>query len=521
MPQGSDSSDDPLPVSKTLKADFLRLKEAVLEHRPILRDIFKKQGNKSLYNYACDYINVNLNPPIQSRQDELIATIYDEVERNLGSDIAASVADQLRHYYFINTTDHLGPVNHPWSLDTNLLIAAPFSEYKNEHLKNIIVLSCANVSLNNPSFPRGLVFHSLVDGKAKMQRLSFLPSNAHAACAYGFRPYTAKEIEKMCTLLNEKVNSGEVKKNHADVLQQLLQDVYNQPEVLACKSYAEQIFKTNFKLWKKFFHLPENEIPDLVYLDQESVVIKLLTNYHLAPDSTIYHLLFDPEYDQLMMRNFDGIMSAFDLKKKLGTYLFWGISDENNYRVQLWKKDGCLVSDDGKFKLELHPEVLREALTQKKIIPSIVLVFIVLCFYYGLKCLGGFSQVNYLTLMKNAYIKMQTERGNYRSVEVCARAQTKETIDAMVAFLGGPNGEMIPATGLDLILYGNSNCFPKILSEMKNITLEESFDPFMPDFYKFVFPENERDLVLAAITSEQVSHLIGLDKKITFCATIT
>jgi hypothetical protein len=514
------ASDEPPLAASDIKKNFQIMKEMVLSHRPVLRDILQKQGAKSLYDYACDYVNVNLNPPIQFRQDELIKTISDEIERKFNKDLAKEVADQLAHYYFINTTDHLGPVNHPWSLNTNLCIAAPFSEYGNEHLKNILVLSCANVSLNNPSFPRGLIFNSCVNGEVKTHKLSFLPSNAHASCAFGFRPYTGKDIEKMHGLLRDKVNAKEVNVKEADMIHAMLDEIYATPEVLECKSYMDQISKTNFKLWKRFFHLSEDYVPGLVYLEQETIVEKLIINYHLYADTTITHLLFDPDYDELVVKYFDGIMCAFDLKKKLGTYLFWGISDQNNYRVQLWKKGNQLVSEDGSFVLDLKPEAIKEALEQKRIIPSIMLVFIVLCFYYGLKCLGGFSQVNYLTLMKNAYIRMQTDRGNYRSVEVCSRAQTKETDDAIVAFLGGPKGELILANGLDLMLYGKPDCWSKIISEMKNITLEESFDPQMPSSYKFVFPEVERDPAVAAVTPEDVSKLTGLDKKFMPCAVI-
>ncbi|EKD63700.1 MAG: hypothetical protein ACD_51C00225G0007 [uncultured bacterium] len=514
----SSTDEPPLAATDALQKNFLKIKELVLARRPVLKDVLKKQGGKNLYDYACDYVNVNLNPPIQFRQDELIKVVASEVERKLGKEMADSIADQLRHYYFINTTDHLGPANHPWSLNTNLSIAAPYAEYKNEHLKNVLVLSCANVSLNNPSSPRGLVFHTLVNGEVKMQRLSFLPSNSHSACAFGFRAYTASEIQKMHGLLKDKVKTKEVGVREADMIHSILDEIYATPDVLACTNYADQISKTNFKLWKKFFKDSEVYVPDLVYLEQETIVEKLIIDYHLYADTTITHLLFDSDYDPLVMKYFDKIMCAFDLEKKQGTYLFWGISDQGNYRVQLWKKDGWLVSEDGKFKLELKPEILKEALEQRKIIPSIMLVFIVLAFYYGLKCLGGFSQVNYLTMMKDAYIRMQTDRENYRSIEVCSRAQTKETDDATVAFLGGPKGELIPATGLDLLLYGNKDCFSEIVNEMKNITLEESFYPQMPDFYKFVFPETERDPVLSAVTSEEISKLIGLQKKLKPCA---
>ena len=129
--------------------------------------------------------------------------------------------------------------------------------------------------------------------------------------------------------------------------------------------------------------------------------------------------------------------------------------------------------------------------------------------------------MNYLTHMKNAYIKMQVDLGNYRSIEVCARAQTKEMGgDYTIAFLGGPNGEMVPATGMDLILYGNKDTFKILTEESKQITLEEGVNPLMPEFYRIVYPESERDPELLGITAEDITRLTGLDQKIKACAEI-
>ncbi|TSC97373.1 MAG: Uncharacterized protein Greene101449_1224 [Candidatus Peregrinibacteria bacterium Greene1014_49] len=147
--------------------------------------------------------------------------------------------------------------------------------------------------------------------------------------------------------------------------------------------------------------------------------------------------------------------------------------------------------------------------------------FIVLSFYYGLKCLGGFNQVNYLTLMKNAYIRMQLERGKYRSIEVCARAQTKEICDGFsVAFLG--YGEkMTVATGLDLLLHGTKDTLPTIQEVCRSINVEEALNPLMSEIYRTSYPEQEWDPTLSGITAEEISCFTGLDTKIRACVRLT
>jgi hypothetical protein len=93
-----------------------------------------------------------------------------------------------------------------------------------------------------------------------------------------------------------------------------------------------------------------------------------------------------------------------------------------------------------------------------------MLCFMVVAFYYGVKCIGGFNQVNYLTFLKNAYIKMQTDRGDYRSIEVCVRSQTKELCDGLtVVFLEDPKKNMVLATGPDLILHADEATWPNFI----------------------------------------------------------
>jgi hypothetical protein len=240
----------------------------------------------------------------------------------------------------------------------------------------------------------------------------------------------------------------------------------------------------------------------------------------MSTDTTITHILFDNDYEPLIDQYFENIQGAYSRKENYGTYLFWALPKGSKYRMQLWKQGKYLVSEDGSYKIELTPDAIEKALETKELIPSMMLTFIVLSFYYGLKCLGGFSQVNYLTFMKNAYIKMQTERGNYRSIEVCARAQTKEISEYTIAFVGGPSGEVIPATGIDLILYGDEKTWPTLMEESKTIGLEEAINPLMPEFYSIIYPEVARDPELSKVTPTDITNLTKLDSKIKACCQI-
>lgn len=511
----------------SLDETFQKLKNAVLDKKPVLKEILAQRGSKNLYEYAKDYIDVNLVPPIHEREDELLSTFEREVGKRLGTQIAKEATDQLRKYYYVSTADHHGPLCHPFFLNSNLIASAPLFEKQDPVLKNVIVLACANISFDNSSFPRGLFFNSYANGMVERHELPFFPRSVRPRPVYKYGPYGTDGIDKIKKILIEKAKEGHITQKQSENIAVLLDEIYAKPDVLNSSTFSDQVTKTNFELWQKFFNPGKNpqhshiDPPNLIYLEQETFVNQLLMDHHLDSDTTINHILFDKAYNPLMEQYFDGVTGGFSLEKKIGTYLFWGLPGNSKYRLQMVKEGNSLVSVDGSYRVELTPDSLHEKLTKQELIPSTLLSFIVLAFYYGLKLLGGFSQVNYLTFMKNAYIKMQTDRGNYRSIEVCAHSQTKELCgDVTLAFLGVPDGSLTPATGLDLILYGTENTWPQFVDLARHITLEEALNPMMPELHRITYPEgsSERDDSLLQITAQDIANLTNLDKKIKPCA---
>ena len=118
-----------------------QLLEAVLSKRPILRELMQKHGQKTLAEYASLYIDVNLNPPIKQRQDELISTIRDDVSTRMGEKIGQGVARQLEKYYFVSTSDHHGPIVDTSFSNANLLAGVSHAAHEDPDLEYIIALA--------------------------------------------------------------------------------------------------------------------------------------------------------------------------------------------------------------------------------------------------------------------------------------------------------------------------------------------------------------------------------------------
>lgn len=508
--------------NQQLKERFDRLKSRVLAKRPILGQILAKKGKKNLLEYAHEYVDVNLSPALPRRQAELLETVQELTQERFGDEVAESVVKQLKRHYFVSTADHMGPLTHPFFVNSNLLTVAPLISRPDSVLKNIVVLGCANVSYNNSSFPKGLLFHSYVNKTLTQQRLSFLPSKPDKQVVYSIPAFNSESLKKVYGDLKTMQIKNEIGKREYDILQGLIQDVYDKPEILECRDYCEQSAKTNFHLWKRFFQASGIVLPNLIHLEKEWVVVKLISKYHLYQDTIINHVLFDPSYESYINNYFEGIYGSFSRKDLKGTYLFWALPEGGRDYIQLWREGNYLVSKDGSYKIELHPEVIKKAMESKELIPNILLKFMVICFYYGLKCLGGFNQVNYLTMMKNNYIKMNADLGNYRSIEMCARAQTKEMIDGLsIAFLETPTDPFALATGLDLILYGKKDGWENIMNVARNVTFEEAFNPLLPEIYKISYDKKEWEEDLVNIKDSDIFALTNLDKKSKACASIT
>lgn len=500
---------------------FERLKLKVLAKRPILAEILKRRGEKNLLEYANEYVDVNLGSALPQRQNELLETVYELTDERFGTEVATSVVEQLKKYYFVSTADHLGPLTHPFFVNSNLLTASTLMAHSDPVLKNIIVLGCANIAHNNSSFPRGLLFNQFANNQYTLRRLPFLPTRQEPHIVYSIPAFNAESLSKTYASLSSMRAKNEVGAREYDILNDLIKEVYDKPEILEGKDYCDQAAKTNFVLWKKFFQASGVELPNLIHLEKELLVVKLINKYHLYQDTIINHVLFDPKYEPYINNYFEGIYGSFSRADMRGTYLFWALPKGHNDYISLWKKGNYLVSKDESYKIELNPETLRAAMESKELIPNILLKFMVVSFYYGLKCLGGFNQVNYLTLLKNNYIKMNADLGNYRSIEVCARAQTKELVDGLsIAFLGAPENPFTLATGIDLILYGHKEGWNNLMHVTKSLSFEEAFNPLLPEIYRISYDKKEWEEDLLQITHKDISELEGMDKKIKPCAII-
>ena len=264
-----------------------------------------------------------------------------------------------------------------------------------------------------------------------------------------------------------------IQKHNGEKLKALVEEIFDNDFMLSEKTYSDQATKTNFLLWKKLF--PNHGI-NIIDLEQEEIVTELLLSYHMKQNTLIHRLLFSSDYTEKILTLFEGIHSAFSTKNNSGTFLFWAFPSNQRSRVQLWKKGNKLgLTLDETYSLELTPEAISEAFRKQEIIPSTLLSFITLSFYYGLDLLGGMSQTSYLPKMQETFIKLLSEVGESEDIPLIQGLESthQNFVRSDIAFLENPLGTKTLATTIDMILYASDDFAQTIQQISEQITISQ------------------------------------------------
>ena len=449
----------------------------VWQERPELKKLIDTYGSYSLVDfYRENRPSKNYLPA--TRKAELLQTIREEISARFGATIAEDACRELKQQSFVTTADHHGPLIHPFFVNDKLIQSAV---NRKQNLHNLLVFAFGNISLNNSSFPRGLILHNqnLAEERIRFKSLKYRQSPVWALPSYD-----ACDLERARHDLLQFKNQIPA----WGTLQSLFEEIYASPEMLALQTFGEQITQTNFKLWKK---IPGEENTNLIYLQIEDVVNSLLRAHHFGKDTILHRILFDTQTQRIFEKHFDGISGAFSRDAARGTFLFWGV--HNGKRESLLRSQDGLRLSGGSFRLPMTPESLLIAIHNREIIPSAALSFIVLQFYYGLACGGGFTQIQQLADVKRAYLNFLNEAGgNAEDKEIAERAMTNCFRGEFMLATLGEGDRIIPATSIDLILYYNRATQTALEKRMRELKLSEAIEPMIPEFYKIISRKQAR-----------------------------
>lgn len=512
-----------VPVAqKTLSAEkFDKLINSILVRKPVLRDIIVEFGNSSVLEYARRHLVNSVEQVFPERAPELLSVVREEIGRLFGSDIADRAVRQMSKFYSVSTADHHGPITHSFFLNPNLVCAAASAEDPECKEEFIITFPCANISFNNSSFPRGILYHAMNrQGRLDMGRLAFVSAKNRQATLYGSPAYTREDIKRVYADIDRQVTEFGLSRKQMNELRGIIKDVYDQDALYAQKDYSDQMTLTNYALWKRFFPAGSHA-PDLLYVPMENIAVNTFLKYHIDQDTILSKLVFNEEYANIIAELFNGVQGAFDFQTGAGTFMFWGLSEGKNNLLSLKRDGNVLVDASGEFRVELTPESLREALEKKRIAPSMLFVFAVLAFYYGLRCVGGFSQVNYLTQMQEQWVKFLTRINLIDDIPAVKKVQTRGFVgDLAIAYIKDATGKSCLASGIDLILYQGSEVWHSLCKNIRTLPLAEGFYSLCSDFYPVTYSAAERDPELSSINAADLLEYLEVDKRCEACITM-
>lgn len=296
--------------------------------------------------------------------------------------------------------------------------------------RTVVVLGCGVVSLNNPSFPMGLLYYEHGGRGTVASRFSLLPRTQRPCMVRTARRLTREDMDRARARLNAATDS-EISARSTKDLQRALNEDIDLPEIHDAPSFDDQCRLINGRLWNRC--VPDS-LPQPVYVEHEQVAAELLTRDLVEHSSLIYPLIFDPGARGRFVQALDGIRTCWQTEllengdPRGGTHLFWTISPKG-HRVPLVLRSDAETSRLVEISAaseprswELAPELLAHAVAVGELIPSAPLCFTTISFARGVGPLGGYFQFDYLPKIHRATLSAVGADGLTSTLE-CAPTQ--------------------------------------------------------------------------------------------------
>ncbi len=466
--------------------------------------IVREYGRLSLEEYAGSFFSCETES-IQSRED-LIEVVGNYARRLLGGKTAGLLERHFSDTPVALTGNHHGVDYQSLAVQGTILFALPkITAAPAEPSAVVPVLACGTVPLSNSSFPRGI----LLSRKTKVPvapaeeirtfcKLPLIPVKYSNSLVSVTGPITEEMVSNAIKRAGRLFHDGELGESEKKSLLALLNEEYSRDDILKLAGYSDQVAVLNGRLWKRMFAPSLKEkIPELAYLEMEQIVTTLLGKDLRDEESLIHNLLFDPELRNAVLPSLDGQSGCWNLRKLerlstcgpeynlrsedfrgCGTVFFWGVNARGERVPLLISENGSgptlvgITSGRG-IRVPLTPAALEEQLRERRLLPGLFTSFTTLAIARGLKCIGGFFQVDYLPAMQQGIVRALESRGLPGWAEKAGRVPTANFITGMnVALALYPDGTTEPAGAVEMIAAGGLT--EEHLEKIKALTVHEA-----------------------------------------------
>ncbi|MDD3169906.1 MAG: hypothetical protein PHC91_10665 [Eubacteriales bacterium] len=451
----------------------------------IMDTAVRQYGKVSLKEYVKQfrpYQGKPLQPP-----DDFLLFSREYIETLLGKEIALESEKVLR-FPLLNTANHHGVDYFPPSVQGNLLFWKALKENGIE-TNYLPVCSFGIVSLSNSSYARGITSYSSCDHPF---RVPIFPKAMENKMVRNVPAFTEEQVLHTISRLDTEFQKTTATKE----IRQVLETHYLNKKVLEQNRYGDQAVLINTMLSGEMY--PEGDLPQMIYMEMEPIINRLLLKDLKDENTLIYRILYDKRVlGQLKRQIKEG--NPF-----LTTTFFWG----TDYAGRRYALDFC---DDGRMRgvtlagkqveLPASAKDIASLIEQGEVVPSGYTMAIVLSFARGYTWLGGYFQGDYLPAWQKGTAAAFAKAEEYRTwAETILRYNCAGYISGPVFVLSrSGNGFLTPAGPLEIIRSGGINS--AVLDNLMEATVGDAHRMSLSCSYPELVPPTER--------SEGWCHKVG------------
>ncbi len=430
----------------------------------------------------CDFVEQLDQSKISGFQcnQDFIAEIANYTSETLGSELGEAISEDLREMPQVLTANHHGIDTFAQSTQSNLLFSMR-KRADGKPLKTVPVLACGSVPLNNLTYPRGLLIYAGAEtnGDGGICKLPLFPDSYKRKLVSVAGPLTTEMLGRSRVRAKKLVEDGKLIRSLESALNTVFNDFSNVGQEFP--GYSRQATVVNHRFWQHLFR-DKSRRPELVYIELESIVGRLLEKDLFDKSTICYQLMFDPELRQRLIESLDGQRGCWQYEKLLrrgsesavvnganaidssqGTMFFWGV-DAKGKKIPL-----CVMEDQNGKGFELRgtddggrpwtvpftSTDISQGLQDGRLLPSIFTSYLLVSIARGINCIGGYYQADYLPVMRKAVVET-------------LHSKSRETIEtnginniSSDLYLSGmqtigleTDGQLLPAGPLEIIASG-------------------------------------------------------------------
>jgi len=403
----------------------------VVKYMPTLSEYY--ESTESLLEYSKRINEYKPDKVHLERQSRFRKTLREKIDRIFSKEERKNIDLRIGDNWGVvgGIVEHHGILDHPLLLSVSL-VSNFYKLLGKKKYGDVLVFATGNIPLNEPFRRRGF----MLNGK----KFNLYPKLYKNKVVYGLGKYDFDIKQKII-----EAHEWHLLSQEEQVFLAKINDIVKSIDFSTCETIGDQITKINYYLWPYLFEEKiRAQSANLISIEYDDVVIDYLINViSNEQNNHIYKMLFDKNFQDIILNEFEGKQGAWDKESDIGTHFFWAL-DNKNERIRLVLKDDTLVGEN--FKVQLSPEAIIEKLKERKILPGMLLKFSLIVFYMGMKPLMGFS-LEYMTRLKAKMIEVlekhfpeEAERSksipydNMNLISICKGKDDKGNLKDLHAF---------------------------------------------------------------------------------------